>query len=347
MNISSGRFSVSGANALITSANALVSGATGFLGGRLISHLQDAGFRVRVLVRPGSNTEALSNQGVELFRGDLTDEASLNQAVADQHYVFHTAGKVSDWGKRCDFFKTNVGGTENLLAACRKNSVKRLVHISSLTVLGLPRDGALINENTPITKTPKDPYSASKLAAEVLARAAHGQNGLEVTIIRPGVIWGEGDVTILPRLARLLLNGRLVYIGSAENTLALSHVDNLCHGIIQAATTPGAAGQTYHLTDGEEITAKLAIKAIAKALNVQAPRYSFPFGVVFLTAAILEAAARLTGKKTAPLMTRYGVRLMACHSRYDISKARNEIGYHPVNTFQTAIGYLEMAGEEK
>ena len=75
-------------------------------------------------------------------------------------------------------------------------------------------------------------------------------------MIRPGVIWGPGDTTIVPRLAALLRRGRLVFIGRGANQLGLSHVENLSQGLILAALAPAAAGQTYHLTDGEEITAR-------------------------------------------------------------------------------------------
>jgi nucleoside-diphosphate-sugar epimerase len=334
------------ASALVTGASALVSGATGFLGSRLVPRLQQAGFRVRVLVRQGSDLERLAGSGAEIVRGDLADEDSLRRAVAGQRFVFHTAGKVTDWGRRRDFFQVNAEGTARLLAACQEAGVERMVHVSSLTVLGLPRTGALVDEETPCARSPRDPYTASKIAAEVRARAAHGRRGLAVTVVRSGVIWGPGDTTIVPRLARLLRRGRMVHIGRAENILALSHVDNLCAGIILAATVPGAAGQIYHLTDGEEITARAALSALAEALGVQPPRLSLPFWALYSAAAIQEAAARLAGSSTPPPLTRYAVRLVACDSRYDIAKARRELGYLPEITFQAGVAGLNLAGKK-
>jgi nucleoside-diphosphate-sugar epimerase len=332
-----------GATALVTGASALISGATGFLGSHLVHCLQQAGFRVRVLARPGRDVAPLAACGVEIVNGDLTDSDSLQRAAAGQRFVFHTAGKVTDWGRREDFFKANSDGTARLLAACQEAGVERFVHVSSLTVLGLPRTGTTVNEETPCASAARDPYTASKIAAEMRAREAHGRRGLAVTIVRPGVIWGPGDVTFVPRLARLLCRGRMVYIGRAENILGLSHVDNLCAGIILAATVPGATGQTYHLTDGEEITARTAISAIAAALGVQPPRVSIPFWALYTAAAILEGAARLAGS-TAPLLTRYSIRLLACDNRYDISKARRELGYKPKMTFQSGVAGLGLAG---
>jgi 2-alkyl-3-oxoalkanoate reductase len=332
-----------GATALVTGASALVSGATGFLGGRLVGHLQRAGFRVRVLVRPTSDLGKISGSGVEIVQGDMCDADSLRQAVAGQRYVFHTAGKVTDWGRREDFINTNAGGTARLIAACQDAAVERLVHISSLTVLGLPRTGTAVNEETPYAHAPKDPYTASKIEAEICARGAHGKKGLAVTVIRSGVIWGPGDMTIVPRLAALLRKGRLPYIGGGRNVIGLSHVDNLCAGIILAATTPAAAGQIYHLTDGEEITARAALDAIAAAMGVPKPSRSLPFWLLYAAASLLEAGAKLAGRKEPPAITRYSVRLVACDSRYDIAKARRELGYAPAIGFRDGITGLRLS----
>ena len=338
-----GAAAAAGATALVTGASALVSGATGFLGSRLVGHLQRAGFRVRVLARPASDLSKIAGSGVEIVHGDMCDEASLRRAAAGQRFVFHTAGKVTDWGRREEFFRVNADGTARLIAACQDAGVERLVHVSSLTVLGLPRTGMTVNEQTPYAHAPKDPYTASKIAAEMKAREAHGKRGLDVTVIRSGVIWGPGDTTIMPRFARLLRRGRLPYIGGSRNVIGLSHVDNLCTGIILAATIPGAAGQIYHITDGEEITARQALDGIADALKIARPKKSLPFWMLFAAAGLLEAGAKLAGRKDPPPITRYSVRLVSCDCRYDISKVRRELGYHPEQTFQSGIAGLALA----
>jgi nucleoside-diphosphate-sugar epimerase len=327
-------------NALVTGISALVSGATGFLGGHLLSRLREKGFRVRALARQTSDIAGLVQSGVEIVEGDVADQQSLRRAMADQQLVFHTAGKVSDWGSRREFWQANVAGTANVIAACREAGVKRLVHVSSLTVLGLPRSGARVDEQTPIAAAVRDFYTSSKINGEKLVREAHGKGGLETVVIRPGVIWGPGDSTILPRLAALLRRGRLVFIGRGANHLGLSQVENLSQGLILAAITPAAAGQIYHMTDGEEITARAAFCAIAAALGIAPPRFALPFPLVYFLAACLERIARIRHATTPPALTRYGVRLVACDSRYDINKAQNELGYRPLVTFRQGISTL-------
>jgi nucleoside-diphosphate-sugar epimerase len=266
--------------------------------------------------------------------------------MAGQQLVFHTAGKVSDWGSCREFWQANVEGTANVISACREAGVQRLIHVSSLTVLGLPRSGKRVDENTPLADAIRDFYTISKIAGEKLVQAAHGHGGLETVVIRPGVIWGPGDTVVFPRLASLLRRGQLFFIGKGNNQLGLSHVENLSQGIILAALAPVAAGQIYHLTDNEEVTARDLFCALAAILGVSPPRFSLPFPVAYFLAALLEWTARLRNAAPPPALTRYGVRLVACDSRYDISKAQNEIGYRPLLTFSQGINTLILASAQ-
>jgi nucleoside-diphosphate-sugar epimerase len=332
--------------ALVTGCSALVSGATGFLGGRLAAALHERGYDVRALARRSSDIRALAGLGIEIAEGDVTDSPSVARAAAGRQVVFHTAGKVSDWGRREDFFRANVAGTANVIAACRQAGVSRLVHVSSLTVLGLPRTGEVVTEHTPRAISDPDPYTQSKIEGEKLALAAHGKDGLATTVVRPGVIWGAGDITIVPRIAALLEEGRMVLIDGGRNRIALSHVDNLVDGLILAAVESAAAGQLYHVTDDEELTAREAIAALAEAAGVPPPALSAPFRLVYGVASLLEAAYRISGRRTPPPFTRLGARLVACDARFDIGKAKRELGYRPTVNFREGVRTLGLSDPE-
>ena len=323
------------------SPTALVTGATGFVGGRLAAALAGSGYRVRALTRRGSGLEALERLGVEVVRGDLADPASLRSAAQGASVVFHAAGRVSDWGPREAFLRTNAEGTRNVVAACREAGVARLVHLGSLTVLGLPRDGRVVSEETPTAQPARgDFYTESKLLAERWVVEAHGKGGLATTVVRPGAIWGPGDPNVIPRVARLLRRGAMPLVDGGRNLLGLTHVANLVHGLLLAAESGAAAGRLYHVTDGEEITAREALDAIADALGVRRPRLPLPFGLVLGAAALVEAASRALGRTSPPPVTRYGVRFVSCHARYDVGRARRELGYEPVVAFREGVTSL-------
>ena len=326
--------------ALVTGTCALVSGATGFFGSYLVTALQAQGFQVRALARKTSDVTKLTALGVEIVYGDLSDAESLRKAAAGQRYVFHTAGKVSDWGARHEFFAANEGGTARVIDACKNAGVERLVYISSLTVLGLPRDGRTVDETSPYGADTHDAYSASKIAGERLALLAHGQSGLSVTVVRPGVIWGNGDITIIPRFAALLRRGMMVYSGGGHNIIAMSHVRNLAVGTILAAQTATTGGQIYHITDGEELTARQALVSLAHSMDVPPPRLSMPYLVLYGIGTIMELAAKAMCRVEPPVITRYAVRLVSCHCRYNVDKARHDLGYAPLVSFREGIAEL-------
>jgi nucleoside-diphosphate-sugar epimerase len=293
-----------------------------------------------VLARPAADTARLKSLGVEVVRGDVTAPATLSAAFAGQQVAIHAAGRVTDWGPRQEFFRVNAQGTANVVAASRAAGVRRLVHLGSLTVLGLPRGGGVVDETTAPVDAPADAYTASRLSGERIVRAANGEGGLETVVIRCGLIWGPGEPTILPRILALLRRGRMVYPGGGRNHLGMAYVDNLVEGVILAATAPAAAGRIYHITDGEEVTCREVLDAIAGALGVPPPRRSVPFPVMYAVATLLEGFAKALRSATPPPITRYGARLVACDCHYDIGRARRELGYRPVVSFREGMARL-------
>lgn len=331
-------------DAAATHAPVLVTGATGFLGARLAAMLRERGDRVRALARPTSDLRRLADLGVELVEGDVSEPESVVRAAAGCRLVFHCAGKVSDWAPRAEFLRVNAGGTANVVEACVHGGVRRLVHVSSLTVLGLPRDGRVRDETAPVASGRLDFYTESKLAGERRVVEAHGRGGLETTVLRPGVIWGPGDAAILPRFRDLVRRGRMVLVDGGRNVLGLAHVDNLALALTLAGDAPQAAGRLYHVTDDETVTAREAVEAIADAAGAPRPRRSLPFGAVYAAAAAMEAGARLLGRREPPPLTRYGVRLVACDVRWNVSRLRRELGWAPTATFHARVAEAVRGG---
>ncbi len=318
----------------------LVTGASGFLGGHLAGFLKRRGYAVRALVRPTSDTRKLEALGIELCRGDLGDRPSLAAAMRGVRTVFNSAAKVSDWGPREAFLAVNRDGAANVVAACQEAGVERVVHFSSLTVLGLPRAGQVITEDSPYATGPLDKYTQSKLEGERAVLEAHGKRGLSAVVVRPGAVWGPGDPHILPRIVALLRRGRMVYVGGGRNHVALSHVENLSLGLALAAEVPQAAGRVYHVIDEEDLTSREVLDGLAEGLGTPKPALSVPFWMVYGAAGAMELGARLVGSGKAPPLSRYGVRLVASDCRYDRTRAARELGYRAIVSFKQGVAGL-------
>jgi nucleoside-diphosphate-sugar epimerase len=199
----------------------LVTGATGLLGSHIVEQLRRRDLPVRVLVRPGADRTWLETQGVEFAAGDITDPASLQRACRGADAVFHSAAKVGDWGPWDEFQRVTIDGTRNVIAAATAAGVRRLVHISSISVYGYYTDDATIDETWPTAYGLYRwaYYSKSKVAAEELAWEAHRAGRIEVAIIRPAWIYGERDRTTIARLYRMLKAGQAKILGRGDNRL--------------------------------------------------------------------------------------------------------------------------------
>ena len=317
--------------------NALVTGATGFLGSHLAKALAQRGYNVRALVRNTSKLSRLQGQDIENVEGNLLDIDSLKKATSGQNIVFHNAGIVNEWGKRETFYKVNVDGAKNLLEACLASGIKRFVHTSSVTVLGKPCGKSPMDETFPYTERYFEFYTETKILSEKVVLDYYNKEKLPVTVIRPGIIWGPGDTTILPRLERLTRKGFVFNMGKGNNVLCLSYVSNVVEGLILAAESPVAIGQIYHITDDEKITSQTFFTELTKIMGLHPPTISIPFSVLYATAYIWETLAKSMKLSKPPLITRYGVCLLGYDFNYDISKAKRELGYSPKTSFKEGM----------
>jgi nucleoside-diphosphate-sugar epimerase len=175
----------------------LVTGGGGFLGGAIARRLLARGDSVRSLAR--GDYPALRELGIETFRGDLADSEVVTRACKGCDAVFHVAAKAEMWGPRRVYEEVNVTGTRNVVEACRAKGVGLLVFTSSPSVVFNGRDMEGVNESVPYASHYDTPYSATKAKAERIVLAANGPD-LAVTVLRPHLIWGPGDTSLVPRI---------------------------------------------------------------------------------------------------------------------------------------------------
>ena len=269
----------------------LVTGASGFVGRALTRHLLDAGIQVHALVRDPTQAEAADRTegtttltGATLFRGSVADPNEIAAAAERCDVVVHTAAVTTHRASRRVLGWVNVAGTENVLAAARHAGCKRLVHLSctDVTLHTRPRNGW--NEDMALSHPPLNAMAATKLEAEERVIGA-GDETLETIALRPALVWGPGDTTTLPHLYREALDGGITMVGTGDNLVASTYIDNLVRAIVAAANATDAAGGVYHVTDGEMTLAHELYGGFAEvaALPVPkpGPRYRMAFALAW------------------------------------------------------------------
>lgn len=305
-------------------ARAFVTGATGFIGGNLVRMLIDEGHEVRALVRPESDRRNIDNLPIEVVTGDLSDPAPLAEQIAGSDVVFHVAAHYSLWAKdRQAIYRTNVTGTENLLAAAKRAAIPRIVYTSSVAAIGVPEPGMLANEDTrsSLEELVSD-YKKSKYLAEQSALSA-AREGLDVVIVNPSTPIGRYDIKPTPtgEIIVRFLEGRMpAYVHTGLN---LIDVEDVARGHIMA-WQKGRTGERYILGN-RNLTLKELLDLLSAITGRPAPRIAIPHFIPLAVAFIDEKIlARYFGKK--PDISLFSVQMSGMAMYYDSSKAVHELG---------------------
>lgn len=321
---------------------AFVTGGSGFIGGALIERLRREGWEVRALARSVGAAAKVRERGAEPVAGELADMGALEAESMGCDVCFHAAAKVEDWGDPAEFERLNVGGTANVIAACRAAGVRRLVHVGTEAALTAGQALVGVDERAPLRPDSPFLYSSSKAKAEQLVRDANG-DGLETVVVRPRFVWGKGDTTLLPAIVDLVRSGRFRWIGGGRHLTDTTHVDNTVEGLWLGATKAPAGG-VYFVTDGEPVVFREFLERMLATQGVSVPDKSVPAGVASAAAAGAERAWRLLRRPGPPPLTRFAVWVSSKECTLDISRARTELGYEPVRTRDEGLAGLVAPG---
>lgn len=303
----------------------LVTGSTGFIGRALVGRLRAQGEEVVALVRRPEIAPALEAAGARVVIGDVTRPDSLALAVRGVEAVVHCAGVPRPATLRV-YRAVHIGGTSAMLEASRAAGVRRFVNIASQAVVFAGRDLLDVDETCETPKRFIDPYSETKAEAERIALGANQPGSFEVTSLRPPLVWGRGDTTILPIMARLA-TGRFgaPIIGKGDNIEATVHVENLLDAVDAAIAAPAAAGRAYFVVDGFSMTCRDFFTRQLGAIGAPARFMSLPRGPACAAAWALDGACGLVGA-TVPLAY-FGARMAVTSRRYIGRRAHEELGY--------------------
>jgi dihydroflavonol-4-reductase len=323
---------------------ALVTGATGFVGAAVARALIREGWEVRALARKGSDRRNIQHLLLTVVEGNLSDRASLDQALEGCDALFHVAAdyRLGAFDPRA-LYQTNVEGTRSILEASRQAGLRRVVYTSSVACVGIPKDGTPGNEDTPVGIADMiGHYKRSKFLAEQVARDA-ARSSLPVVIVNPSTPIGPGDIKPTPT-GQMVLDaaaGRMpAYVDTGLNVV---HVDDVAAGHL-LAYHKGRPGERYIL-GGQDLTLREILIEIAGIVGRKPPTIQLPTGVVLPIAYVAEAFARLTGRPGR--ITVEGVRMSRKRMFFSSDKARGELGYTwrpPIEALRDAITWLQQQG---
>jgi nucleoside-diphosphate-sugar epimerase len=296
---------------------ALVTGAAGFVGRHLVAKLSRERMAVRALVKTSSDRHDWGC-AVERHVGNLLDRDAVRSAVRDVQIVFHCAAALPGPGiSASEIDDVNIEGTRNVVDACLDFDRPRLVFVSTDSVYGDANHHAA-DEETSLNPDyfTEGNYPRSKLAAEAIAMAAARDGALQVSIVRPCLMYGPGrspgnDIlrTWAQKRVHLLING-----GAAR--LSLLFVEDAAAAIMLAGTHPAAIGQIYNLSDGDSYSRHEILEALAQVTGTR-KRY---IGVSSRTAAVAFRALGLDPRRIA---------FAANNHIIDSSKIQKDLGFTP------------------
>ena len=301
----------------------LITGATGFVGTALCDALSKQGFRIRRAVRAGRQASLANVSPI----GDISKEADWRQALQEVSVVIHLAARTHVLDDRsadplAEYRNVNVQGTTALAQRAAASGARRLVFLSSIKVNGESTRTTPFSEND--TPAPEDAYGLSKLEAEQALGEIAKTTGLETVILRPPLVYGPQVKGNFLRMLGAIARGLPMPLASIDNQRSLIYVGNLVDAIMTCIDAPAAAGKTYLVSDGEDISTPALIGKLAHAMGKSPRLLPCPPALLTLGASMLgrqAAAARLTGSL-----------------QIDSARIRRELGWQPRYTLDEGLG---------
>lgn len=324
------------------SRSAFVTGATGFLGQRLVRLLKREGWRVRALVPPSEEVRLIRGANLEVIRGDITDPASLQGTMADVDALFHLAALVASWHPDAkEFFRVNVGGTENVIHEALRSKVPRFLFTSSLSGIGV-RPGEIMREDSPPGRVFGD-YEASKAEAERRVAAAVREHGLPAIVLIPSIIIGPGDVRNTGQFLLSFTRGEFPGTFAESSAVPVVGVDDVARAHLLAYER-GTIGSRY-IISAENATWGDLLRMASLASGTPGPSRHIGPRTLWLVSRASELRARLT--RTPPRMPSWLADFMLTGAMMDNTKSIRELGmtYKPIGVaIQAAVDWFREEG---
>ena len=279
---------------------------------------------------PENTIPRLASLGVDQYQGDISDPVAIEKACKDQDVVFHVAGKPGIWGRYRDYYHTNVVGTQNVVAACKKCQIRTLVYTSSPSVVFNGQDMEGVNESMPYPQKFHTHYHETKALAEQFVIRSVGPD-FGAIILRPHLVWGPKDVNFVPRI--ISRARRLVQVGNGKNRVDTAYIDNVADAHILAADklieNNELSGNVYFISQDDPIYLWDMVNAILNAAGMKPVTRKISYRLAWIVGGALEIIYKLLYLKAEPQMTRHLADELVTAHWFDISAAKTDLGYVP------------------
>jgi len=317
----------------------LVTGGLGFLGRRLVRQLLASGEEdIRLLVRPGTchtrlEEAQLDANRIELFPASFQQAEALNVALKDVDVVYHLA--ASRVGTHAVQVANTLIGTENLFSSALHAQVRRIVLVSSFSVMGV-QNIKIIDESVPLEPKPqwREPYAFAKLRQEELARKYIREHQLPIVIVRPGVIYGPGVPLLTSRIGIWL--GRTFFHLGGRNVVPLTHVENCAEACMRAGQVEGIEGETFHICDDQLPTARQILRQYQKRVE-RLRCIKIPYWLLQIIGQLNELYSNKTQGHLPLVFRPYMVDSMWKSRAYRNCKAKQKLGWTPRVSIEAGI----------
>ncbi|HXG28831.1 MAG TPA: NAD-dependent epimerase/dehydratase family protein [Nevskiales bacterium] len=323
------------------SRSILITGGQGFVGRALVDRFATLGHAVTC----ADILDTPFRQDVAFVKLDLRDRTAVVNACAGMDSIIHNASLVHTKHNRAeDVWAVNLGGTENILAACQAQAIPRLVYISSASAVYEGRDIENGDETLPYARISQAPYADSKIAAEKAVLEFSGRGATLACALRPHVVFGAGDRRFIPAIIEKAQQGRLKRaVGQRDKLSDFTYIDNLVDAVVAAEErlAPGSpvGGQAYFITNGEPMAFFDFVEKFLLELGYPPIRGTVPYWLAYAVAALAEGWDTLKGGtlNAENGLTRFAVRYMCTHHYFSIAKARRELEWTPRVSLEEGI----------
>jgi nucleoside-diphosphate-sugar epimerase len=313
----------------------LITGATGFIGSRLTAHLSKLGHSIIATGRK-SKPDQIDTEKITWKYGNLSDHHFCDKITKDVDIIIHCAGKAGTWGSYQSYYNANVIATKNIISSSKNNKVKKFIFLSSPSIYFDFKDQINIKEDF-LPKKFSNNYAKTKYLSERLVLDSHS-NSFQTLAFRPRLVLGAGDNNVLPRLIELQKSKSLYQIGSGQNIVSVTSIQNLLDIITESLVLPfNKMGKVYNIANDSCVNFWELVDYVLRSVGLLTTKKVLPLYLLLPLAKASMILYKVFRLKNEPKLQDIPIAMLAQNMTLDITKAKKELNYAPSQSWQEAV----------